>query len=83
MKDLVPSGTIPDVPEGFTKLSDMSTISFTYNVDENNEVTVTSDIKESMGLFKGKLTLTDTKMTFNYKDKGKKGQRWQFDVRGT
>ena len=82
MRDLVPSGVLPDLPHGFKKLSDISTVSFTYSVDEDNKITVTSDIKEPLELFNGKLTLTSTKMTFSYKDKEEKGQRWQFDARG-
>ncbi|XP_028408464.1 uncharacterized protein LOC114531030 isoform X2 [Dendronephthya gigantea] len=83
LNDLVPSGVLPNLPEGFTKLSEMSTVSFTYNVHENNDVTVTSDIKEPMRLFDGKLEISSGNLEFSYNDKEHGGQKWQFKAQGT
>ena len=60
----------------------MSTVSFTYNVHENNDVTVTSDIKQPMELFHGKLEISNANLEFSYNDKEKQGQKWQFKAQG-
>ena len=82
LHDLVPSGILPNLPEGFAKLSEISTVSFTYNVHENNDVTVTSDIKQPMELFHGKLEISNANLEFAYNDKEKLGQKWQFKAQG-
>ena len=82
LNDLVPSGTLPNLPEGFADLSEMSTVSFTYNVHENNDVSVTSDMKDPMKLFNDKLEISNAMVEFSYNDKEKKGQKWQFKAQG-
>ena len=73
---------LPNLPRGLGKLSEMSKVSFTYNVQANNDVTVTSEIKEPMKLFDGKLEISDGDLAFSYNDKEKEGQRWQFKAEG-
>ena len=60
----------------------MSTVSFTYNVHENNDVSVTSDIKDPMKLFNDKLEISNAMVEFSYNDKETKGQKWQFKAQG-
>lgn len=60
----------------------MSKVSFTYNVHENNDVSVTSDMKDPMKLFNDKLEISNAMVEFSYNDKEKKGQKWQFKVQG-
>lgn len=75
LNDLVPSGIPPNLPEGFADLSEMSTVSFTYNVHENNDVSVTSDMKDPMKLFNDKLEISNAVVEFSYNDKEKKEQK--------